>query len=106
MNKYIISLLIILVIVLIYFFIYPGLFIINIKDIVGYWSDQLGNIYNIKSIKGRLKSFVLLHGDNIIKGTISGTIFSGHIRLGPIVGLYNARNRSIIFKNGDIWYKQ
>jgi hypothetical protein len=110
--KFLISVLIILTIVLTYFFIYPGIFIINTKDLIGYWSDKLGNIYNIKPINSNLNKFkkkiMIINGDNITKGSINGTIFGGGVNINGIIGNYYAKNRSIIFNNSDnnIWYKQ
>ena len=107
--KFLISVLIILTIVITYFFIYPGIFIINTKDLVGYWTDKLGNVYNIKSMNSnKFKKIIIINGDNIIKGSINGTIFNGSININGMIGNYYAKNRSIIFNNSDnnIWYKQ
>lgn len=101
--KFLISILIIMTIVLIYFFIYPGLFIIKTRDLTGYWSDKLGNIYNIK--KNTLKKIIITSGDNIMNGEINGTIFRGGININGINGNYSPKNRSITFNN-NIWYKQ
>jgi hypothetical protein len=105
--KFLISILIILAIVLTYFFIYPGIFMINAKDLIGYWSDKLGNIYNIKPINSNFKKIIVINGDNITKGSINGTIFGGSVNINGTIGNYYAKNRSIIFNNSDsIWYKQ
>jgi hypothetical protein len=103
--KFLISVLIILTIILTYFFIYPGIFIIKTKDLIGYWSDKLGNVYKIKSENGKLKKIIITYGDNIIKGTINGTIFGGSVHINGMIGNYNVKNRSIVF-NDNIWYKQ
>jgi hypothetical protein len=102
--KFIISILIILAIVLTYFFIFPGIFMIKVKDLVGYWSDKLGNIYNIKSIDGKLKKIIITYGDSIDRGAVNGTIFGGSININGIIGHYYLKNKSIVFNN-NIWYK-
>jgi len=103
--KLIISIIIIIIIVSTYFFIFPGIFVIKASDLAGYWSDTLGNVYNINLINGKLKKITISHGDNTINGTINGTIFGCNVNLNNHMGKYYAKNRSIIFDD-NIWYKQ
>lgn len=99
--KYLIALLIILVIVSTYFFIYPGIFVIKGSDLVGYWSDKSGNVYNIKLINGNPWQFAI---DNI-PGKVNGTIFGCKVIFNGRSGTYDVKNRSIIFSEDNIWYK-
>ena len=43
----VISLIIAIVIILIYFFVFPGLYKVNTYDLDGYWANSKGNIYKL-----------------------------------------------------------
>ena len=101
---YIIGILIIIFIVIIYFFAYPGIFLIKSNSISGYWTDLHGNIYYITPVG--LYSFNIMHKDIIQKGIVQGTIFNNKICISnSYCGKYNIKTNSITYNDGIEWYK-
>jgi len=98
-----IGIIIILVIVLLYFFVCPGIFIIKSSNLSGYWMDMQGNIYYINMTNNN--SFEVTHKNITQKGTIRGTIFNNSICMPEYCGSYSIKTNIITFKNGIEWYK-
>jgi len=100
-----IGLIIVLIIVIIYFFAFPGIFLINSNIISGYWMDLLGRVYHITPT-GK-QSFNVKHNGINKNGIIKGTLLYNTINIENknLIGIYNIKMGTIIFSDGTEWYK-
>lgn len=100
-----IALIIAIVIILIYFFLFPGLYKIKTYNLEGYWSDELNKLYKLIPISDR--NFHIVSSDGIFNGNVFN-ISSIYIDFGQfdLKGNLENSNRFINWSNGNIWTKQ
>lgn len=101
MKNILIAIIIAIVIIIIYYFLFPGIFLVNSNMISGYWTDLLGTIHKIIPT-GRM-TFNINSDRN--HGKINGTIFNNGVYINNNYGKYNIKIGTIIFNNGEEWYK-
>ena len=112
---WLIGIIITIIIICIYFFIWPGLYRVNAYKIEGYWSDPLNQIHKIISINKR--NFKIISANNgITYGntfSIRGIYLNGEntslpgLKVTPIMkGTITNNNRTIQWANGYTWIKQ
>ena len=101
LSNIFIAIIIAIVIVLIYFFVWPGLFLVNSIQISGYWSDEIGQIFNIIPINK--KKFQIISGGRKFNGIISNI---RKINIENSKGDIQYGNRFITWPNGNNWSKQ
>ena len=101
MYYILIAILIAIVIIIIYYFLFPGIFLVNSNMISGYWTDLSGTIHKIIPT-GRMTFNINLSYSN---GKINGTIFNNNIICNNKYGKYNIKINTIIFNDGEEWYK-
>jgi len=97
-----IAIIIAIIIVILYYFVFPGIFLINIYNLSGYWTDLLGNIYKITPTNRTTFTINLNE-----YGKINGTIFNNVVNIynRNLTGKYSTKTNTIIFNNGEEWYK-
>lgn len=102
-----IAVIIAIFIVLIYYFVFPGIFLVYSNNINGYWTDLLGNIYKITPTNKYTFSIIgpTALGVPIYNGKIIGTIFNNKIQYGNKYGIFKINLNTIIFNDGQEWYK-
>ena len=103
-----IAVIIAILIILIYYFLYPGIFLIYSNNINGYWVDLIGNIYKITPTGRYTFSITGLEklGIPVSDGKITGTIFNNKIQYGyNNYGNFKMNLNTIIFSDGQEWYK-
>ena len=100
-----IALILALVIILIYFFIFPGLYKTNAYDLEGYWSNRLGQVY--KFIPSSNWNFELVSPTGIFNGHVSGIkgVYIDFIN-SEFKGAAASDNRFINWNDGEVWNKQ
>ena len=100
-----ISIIIAIVIILIYFFIFPGLYKTTAYDLEGYWYNNIDQIYKI--IPTSTWYFNLVSADGIFHGRISGIrgVYINFINT-ELKGIAESDNRFINWSNGMVWNKQ
>ena len=97
-----IAVIIAILIILLYYFAFPGIFLVYSNNIDGYWADLLGNIYKIAPTGRYTFSIAGLGASN---GRITGTIFNNKIQCGNNYGIFKINLNTIYFNNGQEWYK-
>lgn len=97
-----IAVIIAILIILIYYFLFPGIFLIYSNNINGYWTDLLGNIYKLTPTSRYTFS---INGLGVSEGRITGTIFNNKVQCGNNYGIFKMNLNTIIFNNGQEWYK-
>jgi hypothetical protein len=97
-----IAVIIAILIILLYYFAFPGIFIVYSNSVSGYWADLLGNIYKITPTS---RTTFLISGPSAPDGKITGTIFNNKIQCGYNYGIFKMNLNTIYFNNGQEWYK-
>jgi|UniRef100_A0A6C0I199 hypothetical protein len=100
-----IAVIIAILIILIYYFLFPGIFLIYSANIDGYWTDLLGNIYKLTPTSRYTFSIIGLSDPSDSGGRITGTIFNNKIQCGHNYGIFKMNLNTIIFNDGQEWYK-
>ena len=120
-GDFIIALIIAIVIVLIYFFVFPGLYKLNTYELEGYWSDDLNRLYKLVPISNY--NFNIISSDGVFNGNIfnirSIIIYTNtntntntnihtntNTNTNTNTGTVNYNNRFINWSNGLLWTKQ
>lgn len=97
-----IAIIIAIFIIIIYYFVFPGIFLVYSANVDGYWTDLLGNIYKLTPTS---RSTFLISGPSAPDGGITGTIFNNKIQCGYNYGTFKMNLNTIIFNDGQEWYK-
>ena len=99
-----IAILIAFIIILIYFFLFPGLYVANAYELEGYWADNFGKIYKLVPINKR--NFQIICTEGIFDGNFFSIRGISIKLLHNQTGLVEYNNRFINWKsNGNVEYK-